>query len=136
MVLNVESIRIKNKIEFAKELIGIAIFLESLHFCVHVNIITSVYTWILFICTGSYTNKHNIYMPTYQQEYSYQHYLLCTYTRVYTCTKSWLFICTHVLVYIRPQFCQNTKTSNKLRPFTPSSVCAISVKQTKTRKKT
>ena len=119
--------------------IGIAI-LESLHFSVYVNIITSVYTWILFICTGSYTNKHNIYMSTYQQEYSYLHYLLCTNTRVYICTKSWLIICTHLLVYIRPQFCQNTKTSNKLRPFppftAPSSVCAISVKQTETRKKT
>ena len=43
---------------------------EDLHFCLHVNIITSVYTWILFICTDSYTNKHNIYMSTYQQEYS------------------------------------------------------------------
>ena len=35
------------------EQIGITILLKSLHFCVYVNIITIVYTWILFICTGS-----------------------------------------------------------------------------------
>ena len=43
----------------------------------------------------------------------------CTYTLVYTCTQSLLFICIHVLVNTLPQFCQNTKTSNKLRPFPP-----------------
>ena len=82
--------------------------LEGLHY------LYSYFAMVVFICTDSYTNKHNIYMSTYQQEHSYLHYLLCIYTCVYTCTKSWLFICTHMLVYIRPQFCQNTKTSNKL----------------------
>ena len=119
MVLNIESIRIKNNKWICNGVDCYCYMFEDLHFCLHVNIITSVYTWILFICTDSYTNKHNIYMSTYQQEYSYLHYLLCTYTRVYTCTQSWLFICTHILVYIRPQFCQNTKTSNKLWPFPP-----------------
>lgn len=47
----------------------------------------------------------------------------------------------YTLVGVHPTtVCQNTKPSNKLRPFppftAPSSVCTISVKQTETRKKT